>query len=299
VTGLVFLFPTFAFGKSLQRGIATSGDCKNVCAVESANRPEVSERLSLICQLGNFAGIGSKFVAVFIFHQKLQGHVSGSEPDDFLLWQFSGIGNELGVPPDLANAALGYGSVFPVLSSRHWEERMLVSQRSPLSDPPVERRGEMSTVLEIDHKPSISFAVLPRDKCGHSAILVTDGNIGPLANFQRFSGQSIGSNHRIPLTRGYCRSDDSGESDDNRENSYYRVGMFGLLDEIPESHNRLEWGWLIAGIVFCAISIYGIMLGWLSFSDEGSRLMLLKSIGYIAGGWIAAVFCLFHALDPQ
>jgi hypothetical protein len=103
--------------------------------------------------------------------------------------------------------------------------------------------------------------------------------------------------HGFQLTRSYNVISSIGQSDYQSEYRDDCSRVIRVFDEIPQSHNLLQRIiWFLGGLCGIVGVVYGLGLLYLSFSDEGSGVMLLKGVGCLIGGWIGTVFCIFHAI---
>lgn len=124
-------------------------------------------------------------------------------------------------------------------------------------------------------------------------------NIDPstLAEHQGVMSNLIGVLNSTPLKSGKYRVRNTGEKYEHREYRHQATRVLRLDDEVPPSFHNFNWIFFLIGIGGLGIGIYGIMLCHLSFGDAGSGIMLLKGIGCVITGWLAAVFGLFHWLN--
>jgi hypothetical protein len=60
---------------------------------------------------------------------------------------------------------------------------------------------------------------------------------------------------------------------------------------------HFHWQYLPFGIGALLLGGYGVRLLRYALGDKGTGIILLKGLGFSIGGWIAAVFCLFHWLS--
>lgn len=102
--------------------------------------------------------------------------------------------------------------------------------------------------------------------------------------------------HGAKLKSGNYVIPDIGQSYYQGQYCYDCSGVIRVFDEVPQPHNFLQGiVWVMLGIISIGTVVFGLALLYLSFSDKGSGVMLLKGLVLVAVGWISSVFCFFHA----
>jgi hypothetical protein len=125
-----------------------------------------------------------------------------------------------------------------------------------------------------------------------------ESNISSLNGLQRIAVDSVGFFQREPLQDCEKRIDGRNKNSQGSASSSY-IGMVLRLSQPFEYRFKFDWIWLPFGIAGLVYLVYGVVVFIVSFGNEGSGVMLFKGIGYLAGGWIAPVFCLFHWVYQQ